>query len=117
MGNMTLSKLQKKQYQEIVNTFGTKNFANFSRKDYIRLKETLGILQVLGYIESSDIDNTYAFEKIGEFSDFDKWHKDKLREERKMSIREWKIAIISALIGLIPFIITTVIPWVISLVK
>lgn len=49
--------------------------------------------------------------KIGRFEDFDKWHKDKEREERRISSREWRIAIISALIGLIPFIVTTVIPW------
>lgn len=54
--------------------------------------------------------------KIGEFSDFDAWHKDKVLEERRLSSCEWRIAIISALIGLIPFIVATVIPWSFSII-
>lgn len=115
MGNMTLSKLQKQQYKEIVKAFDGKKTIMLDDKDYIRLRETLGILEVLGYIRSIDVDNTHMFQKVGDFSDFDKWHKDKEREERKMSTREWKIGIICALIGLIPFIAATVVPWVISL--
>jgi hypothetical protein len=70
---------------------------------------------VLGYIRSIEVDNTNMFQKVGDFSDFDEWHKDKEREERKMSAREWRIGIIGALIGLIPFIATTVVPWIMSL--
>lgn len=115
MGKMTLSKLQAKQYKEIVKLFSDKNTITLEDTDYVRLKETLGILEVLGYIRKLNINSTNALEKIGSFSDFDKWHKDKEREERKLSSREWKIAIVSALIGLIPFIVTTVIPWIVSL--
>lgn len=121
MGNMTLSKLQKEQYKEIVQAFEGNNTIMLDDKDYIRLRETLGILELLGYIRNIEVDNTNMFLKIGEFSDFDKWHKDKEREERKISAREWKIAIVSViiggLIGLIPFIMTTVIPWIISLIE
>ena len=115
MGNMTFSKLQKKQYKEIVKAFDGKKTIMLDDKDYIRLRETLGILEVLGYIRSIDVDNTNMFQKVGDFSDFDEWHKDKEREERKMSARDWRIGIIGALIGLIPFIATTVVPWIMSL--
>ena len=115
MGNMTFSKLQKKQYKEIVKAFDGKKTIMLDDKDYIRLRETLGILEVLGYIRSIDVDNTNMFQKVGDFSDFDEWHKDKEREERKMSAREWRIGIIGALIGLIPFIAPTVVPWIMSL--
>ena len=117
MGNMTLSRLQKQQYKEIVKAFDGKKAIMLDDKDYIRLRETLGILEVLGYIRRVDVDNIHMFQKIGDFSDFDAWHKDKEREERKMSAREWKIGIICALIGLTPFIATTIVPWVISLFK
>ena len=115
MGNMTLSKLQKVQYKEIVQTFGDNQTIMLEETDYVRLRETLVILEMLGYIREIEIDNAYMFQKIGNFSDFDAWHKDKVREERQLSSREWKIGIICALIGLIPFIVTTVIPWVVSL--
>ena len=117
MGTNTLSKLQKKQYKEIVRLFGEKSTITLEDTDYVRLRETLGILEILGYIRDFGIDNTHAFRKIGSFSDFDKWHKDKEREERKVSFREWKIGIVGALIGLIPYIVTTVIPWIVSLLE
>lgn len=115
MGNMTFSKLQKKQYKEIVQAFDGKNTIMLDDKDYIRLRETLGILDVLGYIRRIEVDSANMFQKVGDFSDFDEWHKDKEREERKISAREWRIGIIGALIGLVPFVVTVVIPWIITL--
>lgn len=116
MGEMTLSKLQKKHYREIVKRFDNKSFANFEDEEYVRFGETLRILEVLGYISHMEINGGNAFVKIGRFEDFDEWHKDKEREERRMSSREWRIAITGAVIGLIPFIVTTVIPWFASMV-
>ena len=115
MGDLTLSKLQKKHYKEISELFGENDTITIAEKDFIRLFETLDILATLGYIRRIYIDNAIMFQKVGDFSDFDEWHKDREREERKMSAREWQIGIIGALIGLIPFITTTVIPWILSL--
>ena len=53
--------------------------------------------------------------KIGEFKDFDAWHKDRVREERQLSRREWHIAIFSAAIGAFIGLLPTIIPWIISL--
>ena len=115
MGQMTLSKLQKEQYKEIVKLFDDKTIITLDDTDYIRMRETLGILEALGYIREIEVYNTNMFRKIGSFSDFDEWHKDREREERKLSSRDWKIGIFGAVIGLIPFFATTVIPWIISL--
>lgn len=117
MGDKTFSKLQKKQYKEIVKAFDGKKAIALDDRDYVRLRETLGLLEFLGYIQSVDVNNTNMYQKIGDFSDFDAWHKDKEREERRVSAREWKIGIIGALIGLIPFLATTVIPWIVSLLE
>lgn len=106
---MTLSKFQLVQYREIVKRFSDNKTMMLNETDYVRLKEVLLYLQIIGYIEYVDIDNTYMFRRIGDFSDFEKWHKEKVREERKFSLREWKIAIISALIGGIVGLIPTVI--------
>lgn len=116
MGASTLSKLQMEQYKEIVNRFGGAPSITLSDRDAIRMGETLAILELLGYIRRIDVSGGVVLTKLGEFSDFDAWHKDKVREERRLSSREWRIAIISALIGLIPFIVTTVIPWCVSTV-
>lgn len=116
MGATTLSKLQMEQYKEIISRFGSATNITLSDKDAIRMGETLAILELLGYIRKIEVSGGVIYVKLGEFSDFDAWHKDKLREERQLSRREWRIAIISsfigAAVGLIPFIISTVIPWI-----
>ena len=115
MGASTLSKLQMEQYKEIVERFGNSNTITLVYPDAIRLDETLTILEQLGYIKRIETMDSLIIAKLGNFSDFDAWHKDRVREEKKLSGREWKIAIFSALMGLLPFIFTTVIPWLISL--
>lgn len=114
MGTSTLSKLQMEQYKEIVNRFGAAPSITLSDRDAIRMGETIAILEMLGYIRKIEVYGGIILAKLGEFSDFDAWHKDKVREERQLSRREWRIAIVSAVlgaaIGLIPFIINDVIP-------
>ena len=115
MGVSTLSKLQMEQYKEIVKRFADKRSINFNDVDAVRMAETLAILCHLGYIRKIDIDGGNMFIKIGEFKDFDAWHKDRVREERQLSRREWRIAIVSAAIGAFIGLLPTIIPWIISL--
>ena len=116
---MTLSGLQMKQYNEIKAAFEKADckIINLSDADNVRLREVLTLLSMLGYIQEFPIDNTNAYQQIGDFKDFEIWHKDRIKEERKLSSREWKIGLVGALIGLIPFIVSTVIPWIISLIQ
>ena len=115
MGVSTLSKLQMEQYKEIVRLFADKRSINLNDVDAVRMAETLAILCHLGYIRKINIDGGNMFMKIGEFKDFDAWHKDRVREERQLSRREWKIAIISAAVGALIGLLPTIIPWIISL--
>ena len=121
MGNSTLSKLQMKQYKEIVSLFGTGQGITLSDKDAIRMGETLALLELLGYVRRIEASGGVIVAKLGDFSDFDAWHKDKVREERQLSRREWRIAIISAVIGavigLIPYVVSIVMPWINELLK
>ena len=114
MGASTLSDLQMEQYKEIVKAYGDERFLSLDDEDYARLKETLSILTALEYIRPIEMNGMHSFVKLGNFKDFDRWHDDRVREEKKLSRREWRIAIISALVGgfvgLIPFVISTVIP-------
>ncbi len=116
MGDNTFSKLQKKQYKEIKEKFSkSKGIIQLSDDDNTRLREVLVLLEFKGYICSLDINGTNAYRRMSDFDSFEEWHKDRVREERRISAREWKIGIIGALIGLVPFIATTVIPWIVSL--
>lgn len=110
MGNETLSKLQMKHYQELKSKF-TENkskIINLSDEEFTRLREVIQLLIGLGYVKEIKIDGANAFQRIGNFDDFEAWHKDREREERKLSSRELKIAIVSAIIGavigLVPFL-------------
>lgn len=115
MGASTLSKLQMEQYQEIVSRFGSDWSITLEEKDAVRMKETLAILELLGYIQRIDVFGGVIFQKIGDFKDFDAWHKDRIREERQLTRREWRIAIVSAAIGAFIGLLPTIIPWIISL--
>lgn len=115
MGASTLSKLQMEQYKEIVERFSTDSTIMLEHKDEVRMRETLTILCALGYLQQIPINGVACYTKIGEFKDFDAWHKDKIREERQLSRREWRIAIVSAAIGAFIGLLPTIIPWIISL--
>lgn len=118
MGQLTFSKLQFKQYKEIKDKFSESNGMIFlSDEDNVRLREVLILLEHMGYIRNLRINNTNAYDKLVDFDSFEEWHNDQQREERKLSAREWKIGIIGALIGLTPFIITDVIPWILEFIK
>ena len=117
MGASTLSDLQMEQYKEIVKAYGDERFLSLDDEDYARLKETLSILTALEYIRPIEMNGMHSFVKLGNFKDFDRWHDDRVREEKKLSRREWRIAIFGALVGLIPFVISTVIPWITMLLK
>ena len=117
MGASTLSDLQMEQYKEIVKAYGDERFLSLDDESYARLKETLSILTALEYIRPIEMNGMHSFVKLGNFKDFDRWHDDRVREEKKLSRREWRIAIFGALVGLIPFVISTVIPWITMLLK
>ena len=88
IGTTTLSKLQKKHYEEIVKMFSSTNVIMLSDKEYIRLRDIIDILSTLGYVCICELTSQYAIKQIGDFSDFDKWHEDRKREERKLSYKE-----------------------------
>ena len=111
MGNLTLSNLQKKQYAEIKEKFSESDVINLVDTDVIRFKEVLFLLESLGYIQDMEIDNGNIYRRIGNFSDFEAWHKDQEKEERQLSTREWKIAIVSAIVGAAVGLIPTIVQW------
>lgn len=106
---ITLTKRQYKQYVEIKNAFENQRIIGISDVDYVRLKDVLVLLEMLEYIRPIEIDNTNAYRLIGNFKDFEAWHKDMIREARKITKREWRIAIISAIVGAIIGLIPTVV--------
>ena len=118
MGQLTLSKLQYEQYREIKRKFAESDgMIYLSDEDNIRLQEVLVLLEVKGYLRSIQIDGINAYRRMASFDSFEAWHKDRQREERKLSAREWKIGLVGALIGLVPYILSEVIPWIVQIIR
>lgn len=108
MGKCTLSKLQMKQYAEIKEAFEAGKIIGIPDDEQVRLGDVLALLELKGYIRKLDMNNTNAYERVGNFKNFEAWHKDMKREERKLSRREWKIAMISTIIGAVIGLIPTI---------
>ena len=118
MEQITLSKLQQKQYKEIKEKFsGSEKVVCFSDEEVARFQDVFFLLETRGYILDLEIDGANAYCKQMSFDSFETWLKDQEREDRKLSAREWRIAIISALIGLIPYIVSDVIPWITKIIE
>lgn len=108
MVNLTLSKLQMQQYIEIKKAFEAGKIIGIPDDEQVRLGDVLALLELKGYIRKLDVNNTNAYERIGNFKDFEAWHKDMKREERRLSRREWKIAMISTIIGAVIGLMPTI---------
>lgn len=110
--NVTLTKRQYKQYIEIRDYFEKNNYMMLSNDDDVRMREVLILLEMLGYIKRVEMDNTNTYRNTADLKLFAEWHKDMVREERKLKKREWKIAIISAIIGAAIGLIPSIISWI-----
>ena len=104
-----LTTLEKKIYKEIKIKFGSEVSLYLENNEYLRCKDVLKLLEKRGIIRTMSADNAHIFYKTGSFAVFEEWLSDIEKEERKLSRREWKIAIIGggigSLISLIPDII------------
>lgn len=96
---ITLSHREKKQLDEIKSLAQNNDCFNLNDTDTIRMKKVLDLLQAQGYIKKLEIDGTNMFLILGNFQDFDDWLTDQEKQSKLLNLREWAIAIISALIG------------------
>ena len=115
MNKLPLSALQLKLYKEVKEQLNkTDSMILYPKKDG-RYKYILELMVESGCVEymKTMMGDTYI--KRDDLNFFEEWLMDRQREEKKFTAREWKIALVGAFIGLIPFITTTIIPWIIKL--
>ena len=76
----------------------------------LRYQDVLLLLENRGYIHNFNIDGMNWYRKMAEWDGFEEWLDEQIKESRRISRREWIIgitcAIIGAVIGLAPYIIT-----------
>ena len=114
-----LSKREKKQINELENAFKEYNPLQFeTASDYLEVKDMLNLMIEQGYVETIEYPDFEGFSQvtktgyklIGNIETFNAWLHDKEKKAKKITRREWRIAIVSAIIGaaigLIPFIVS-----------
>ena len=114
-----LSKREKKQINELENAFKEYNPLQFeTASDYLEVKDMLNLMIEQGYVETIEYPDFEGFSQvtktgyklIGNIETFNAWLHDQEKKAKKITRREWRIAIVSAIvgaaIGLIPFIVS-----------
>lgn len=112
-----LTKLEKEIYKEIKNKFCTGTSLCIRNDNYLKCKDVFDLLIEREIVKKISVSNTHMFFKIGSFEVFEEWMSNLEKEERKMSRREWKIAIISGGIGSLISFIPDIINLISSLLK
>ena len=86
--------------------------------DYLEVKDMLNLMIEQGYVETIEYPDFEGFSQvtktgyklIGNIETFNAWLHDQEKKAKKITRREWRIAIVSAIIGaaigLIPFIVS-----------
>ena len=96
-----LSEREKKQWEEIKALAQDDDCLCLDDADAIRMKRVLDLLQEQGYIKNLDVDGTNMFLVLGNLHDFDDWLTDEEQKAKKLSRREWAIALGGAIVGAI----------------
>lgn len=107
---LPLSKREWKLYKELKALFMAEKDQALDFNTYHKYEEWLLLLTAKGVLWHIKADGAYLYQCQNSFDDFEEWLKDQNRKAKKLSRREWTIAIVSAvigaLIGLIPTILS-----------
>ena len=95
----------KKQFKKLKAILGDSRDLQLSDEDALRYQDVLLLLERRGYLYDVQADGMNWYRKMAEWDGFEEWLNEEIREDRRLSRREWMIGIIGALIGLLPTII------------
>lgn len=99
-----------KQFKKVKKLWGTKDDMFFADEDVLRYRDVLQLMESRGYVRDMQIDNCNFYCKMAEWDGFEDWLKEEIKESKRMSRREWRIAVVSAAIGaaigLIPYVVS-----------
>lgn len=96
-------------YKELKHKFLEEKNQTFDTATYHKYEDWLWLLKEKGVIWEIRADGAFLYGQVTEFNDFEKWIMDLDRKAKRLSRREWIIAIVSAtigaIIGLIPYFV------------
>lgn len=92
-----LSKEEMKTLAELEGKLSNSPF--FSDKEYQLYKDALSLMEEEGLVQLRDSFGRRAYVVVGDMGVFDQWVKDQDKKAKKLSRREWRIAVTAAVIG------------------
>lgn len=100
----------KKQLKAIKTLLGEERDLKLSDDDALRYQDVLLLLEDRGYIHDFHVDGMNWYRVMADFSGFEDWLNEELKEAKRATRREWIIgivcAIVGAAIGLIPYLVS-----------
>ena len=99
-----------KQYKKVKDLLGDNDVLQLKDEDALRYQDILELLEERGYVRNINADDEFLYFKTAKWDGFEDWLKAEIKASKRMSRREWRIAIVSAVIGaaigLIPYIVS-----------
>ena len=99
----------KKQYETLKAIIGDEDSFDLSDEDALRCQDALSLLVERGYFYDVKADGANLYLKEAELDGFGDWLDEMIKESKRLSRREWTIAIVSAVIGAAIGLIPTII--------
>ena len=100
----------KKQLKAVKDLLGNQRDLKLSDEDALRYQDILLLLDDRGFIHNFNIDGMNWYRVMADLSGFEDWIDEEIKKARRVTLREWIIgvvcAIIGAVIGLIPYVVS-----------
>ena len=108
-----LSKDEMKTLSELKGKLSTSPF--FSDKEYQLYKDALSLMVEGGFIQRRNSMERTAYVIVGDADVFDRWVKKHNIKAKKLSRREWRIAVTAAIAGALVGLVPTIIRLILNL--
>lgn len=99
----------KTQYEKLKAIIGDEDSFDLSDEDALRCQDALHLLVERRYLYDVNADGANLYLKEAELDGFADWLDEMIKESKRLSRREWTIAIVSAVIGAAIGLIPTII--------
>ena len=100
----------KQQLKTVKIHLGNDRDLKLSNEDALRYQDVLLLLENRGYIHDLNVDGMNWYRVMSDLSGFEDWLDEEIKENKRVTRREWIIgivcAIIGATVGLIPYIVS-----------
>ena len=107
-----LSKREWKLYNELKESFSVQRDLEVYTSAFNKYDEWLSFLAENDVLFEIRFDGGAIFRCESSFDDFEEWLNDQDRKAKRLKSREWKIAIVSAVIGALIGLIPSIVTWI-----